>query len=95
MKIVVLGSSSSGNSTYVECGETKFLIDAGFSYTYIKDSLFKLGVTPDQIRSEVGSYGVPEFGTKFVRGMLEDTKPTTFEELIRISRIISWYRCMA
>ena len=44
-----------------------------------------LGVTPEQIRSEVGSYGVPEFGTKFVRGMLVDTKPTTFDELIRIS----------
>ena len=44
-----------------------------------------LGVTPEQIRSEVGSFGVPEFGTKFVRGMLVDTKPTTFEELLRIS----------
>ena len=44
-----------------------------------------LGVTPEQIKSEVGSFGVPEFGTKFVRGMLVDTKPTTFDELIRIS----------
>ena len=44
-----------------------------------------LGVTPEQIHSEVGSYGVPEFGTKFVRGMLVDTRPKTFEELIRIS----------
>ena len=44
-----------------------------------------LGVTPDQIHSKVGSFGVPEFGTKFVRGMLVDTKPTTFDELIRIS----------
>ena len=44
-----------------------------------------LGVTPEQIHSEVGSFGVPEFGTKFVRGMLVDTKPTTFEELLRIS----------
>ena len=44
-----------------------------------------LGVTPEQINSKVGSYGVPEFGTKFVRGMLVDTKPTTFDELIRIS----------
>ena len=44
-----------------------------------------LGVTPEQINSEVGTYGVPEFGTKFVRGMLVDTKPTTFDELIRIS----------
>ena len=54
-----------------------------------------LGVTPKQIGSEVGSYGIPEFGTKFVRGMLVDTRPTTFDELIRISRIITWYRCMA
>ena len=44
-----------------------------------------LGVTPEQIHSEVGSYGIPEFGTKFVRGMLVDTKPKRFDELIRIS----------
>ena len=44
-----------------------------------------LGVTKEQIRSEVGTFGVPEFGTKFVRGMLVDTKPTKFEELLRIS----------
>ncbi len=44
-----------------------------------------LGVTKEQIHSEVGSFGVPEFGTKFVRGMLVDTRPTTFDELIRIS----------
>ena len=44
-----------------------------------------LGVTPEQIDSEVGSFGIPEFGTKFVRGMLVDTRPTTFAELISIS----------
>ena len=44
-----------------------------------------LGVTPEQIKSEVGTYGVPEFGTGFSRGMLLETKPTTFEELIRLS----------
>ena len=45
-----------------------------------------LGLTPEQINnSEVGTFGVPEFGTKFVRGMLVDTKPTTFAELISIS----------
>ena len=32
-----------------------------------------------------GTLGVPEFGTSFLLGMLEETKPTTFAELIKIS----------
>ena len=44
-----------------------------------------LGVKPDQIGSEVGTFGVPEFGTSFVRGMLVETKPSTFVELLIIS----------
>ena len=45
-----------------------------------------LGITPEELKiSKTGTLGVPEFGTKFVRGMLEDTKPTSMEELIRIS----------
>ncbi|MNO72697.1 DNA polymerase III PolC-type [compost metagenome] len=44
-----------------------------------------IGVKPEQIKSETGTYAVPEFGTKFVRQMLLDTKPTTFGELVRIS----------
>ena len=35
--------------------------------------------------STLGTYGVPEFGTKFTRQMLLDTKPTTFSELVRIA----------
>ncbi|MCR4692753.1 MAG: PolC-type DNA polymerase III, partial [Firmicutes bacterium] len=37
------------------------------------------------IGTNLGTYAVPEFGTKFVRQMLADTKPTTFSELVRIS----------
>ncbi len=44
-----------------------------------------LGVTPDEIMSDMGTYGIPEFGTQFVREMLKDTMPTTFAELVRIS----------
>jgi DNA polymerase-3 subunit alpha (Gram-positive type) len=40
---------------------------------------------PGQEMGTIGTIGVPEFGTKFVRGMLADTKPTTFSELILIS----------
>ncbi|MBR6689174.1 MAG: PolC-type DNA polymerase III [Clostridia bacterium] len=44
-----------------------------------------LGITEEQERSKVATYAIPEFGTKFVRQMLLDTKPTTFGELVRIS----------
>ncbi|MDO4619790.1 MAG: PolC-type DNA polymerase III [Lachnospiraceae bacterium] len=53
-------------------------------------SLFRgteaLGVTKDQLDGcEFGTLGIPEFGTNFVMGMLRDTLPKTFSELIRIS----------
>ena len=44
-----------------------------------------LGVRSEDIECKTGSLGLPEFGTSFVRGMLMDTKPSSFSELVRIS----------
>ncbi|MBF7095808.1 PolC-type DNA polymerase III [Alkalibacter mobilis] len=44
-----------------------------------------LKLLDDEIGSTIGTYGIPEFGTGFVREMLLDTKPTAFSDLIRIS----------
>lgn len=65
------------NAQQIEIGEKKTM------------SLFTspdaLGVTKEEINSETGTFGIPEFGTNFVRQMLVETKPTTFSELVRIS----------
>ena len=51
----------------------------------IFNSTEAIGVRPDQIRSPVATYGVPEMGTKFVRQMLQETQPTSFADLLQIS----------
>lgn len=51
----------------------------------IFSSLETLGVREDQIGTPVGTLGIPEFGTRFVRQMLIDTSPKTFSDLVRIS----------
>ncbi|GGE37192.1 PolC-type DNA polymerase III [Streptococcus himalayensis] len=44
-----------------------------------------LGVTAEQIGTSTGMLGIPEFGTNFVRGMVDETHPTTFAELLQLS----------
>lgn len=44
-----------------------------------------LGVSPEELGTPVGTFGIPEFGTKFVRKMLVETKPVSFADLVRIS----------
>lgn len=49
MRAFVLSSGSRGNTTYIECGETKILIDIGNSCKYVSDSLNKIGVKAEEI----------------------------------------------
>ncbi|HHW02818.1 MAG TPA: PolC-type DNA polymerase III [Thermoanaerobacterales bacterium] len=51
----------------------------------IFSSLKPLKLEPESVGTTVGTIGVPEFGTRFVRQMLEETRPSTFAELVRIS----------
>ncbi|NCD08208.1 MAG: PolC-type DNA polymerase III [Negativicutes bacterium] len=44
-----------------------------------------LGVTSAQINSDVGTYGIPEFGTHFVRQMIKDVQPKNFSDIVRVS----------
>ena len=45
-----------------------------------------LHIKPEDIGgTDLGSLGIPEFGTEFVMQMLRDTKPKAFSDLVRIS----------
>ncbi len=44
-----------------------------------------LNIETDDILEDTGAAALPEFGTKFVRGMLVDTQPHSFSDLVRIS----------
>ena len=51
----------------------------------IFSSVDSLGIKNEQYKETVGTLGIPEFGTQFVRQMLIDTRPKTFNELIMVS----------
>ena len=44
-----------------------------------------LGYENDKVLGPTGGTAIPEFGTTFVRGMLEDTQPNQFDILVRLS----------
>lgn len=53
MRVASLGSGSRGNSIYVEAGETRLLVDAGFSGVQIERRLRAVGVSPETVEAVV------------------------------------------
>ena len=51
----------------------------------IFNSTTALGVTPELLGANSGTYGIPEFRTNFTRQMIDDTNPRCFSDLVRIS----------
>ncbi len=49
MRVVVLSSSSAGNSTFIEFNNIRFLIDAGLGFNDIKNKLSEINVKPETI----------------------------------------------
>ncbi|MBQ9086545.1 MAG: PolC-type DNA polymerase III [Clostridia bacterium] len=44
-----------------------------------------LGITPDDIDAPIGTFGLPEFGTRFLQQVLVEAKPKNFADLLQIS----------
>ncbi len=49
VRLTILGSGSSGNCAYIETGETRILIDAGFSLRQIRKRLETIGRAPENL----------------------------------------------
>lgn len=85
MKIVVLGSGSKGNSTFIELGNKKILIDVGFSYKQMKERLSKINIDPKQIDAVLITHDHHDhvYGLK---AFLKNVKPNLYitEEIEKI-----------
>ena len=85
MRVIVLSSGSRGNTTYIECGETKILIDMGNTCKYVTDKLKEIGVKAEEIDAIFITHThsdhikglkvfVNKYGTRvyFTRGMYDE-----------------------
>lgn len=77
MKAVVLGSGSKGNSTFIDLGKQKILIDVGFSYKQIKEKLGSINIDPHEITAVLITHDHSDH-TYGLRVFLNKVKPTLY-----------------
>ncbi len=88
LKLDMLGHDVPTKYRMIEKYTGKNILDTPLSDEGVMElfaSTKSLGVNPEDIGSPVGTFGLPEFGTKFVRQMIVDSKPKTFSDLLQIS----------
>ena len=93
VRFTILGSGSSGNCALLEAGETRLLIDAGFSARQIRERLATVGRTPENLSGILithehgdhiqglgtlcGRLGVPIYTNRLTREAIERQFPQT------------------
>ncbi|MBP2632568.1 MAG: beta-lactamase domain protein [Firmicutes bacterium] len=87
MQVHVLASGSKGNSTYVQIGDTKLLVDAGISARRIKASLANIGVAIEELNGILITHehrdhinGLPTLTKKYKLPVY--TRPDTFRSMV-------------
>ena len=88
LKLDELGHDIPTKYKYLEKFSNTNVMDVPMNDPAVYDlflSLKSLGLKEGDLECKIGTYGLPEFGTKFVMGMVDEAKPKSFSDLLQIS----------